>query len=287
MAEQPTFSSSVTGSNMSISALGGSDRWPGADAVRARVMGTPRSGTNLAKYLVERYLKIPVVFDQGFWKHGIFPALMNGRDMQYGELPIIVVSKDPVTQILSWYRYARHNTIFRQNKCLGSFLNGSFEIRQDFTEPRQMQYRFRTPADYWNQFYFAMDALRRAGVPVHFVCYEHLVSVPALSLHLISHFLGFSPPFDVGSVVAIPEHALGASNDIDQPANSTIDQTRFDPARTELASALVRIGWRNARTILRDVDDDVMSATGRTGFRKTCREAAGPGAMLRSIVGFW
>ncbi|ANT49589.1 hypothetical protein [Mesorhizobium amorphae] len=84
---------------MDISTIGSSETRPGDDTVQVRVMGTPRSGTNLAKYLVERYLKTPVVFDQGFWKHGIFPALMSGRDLQYGELPIIVVSKDPVTQI--------------------------------------------------------------------------------------------------------------------------------------------------------------------------------------------
>lgn len=272
---------------MNISARGNSWKRLGNDAVRVRVMGTPRSGTNLAKHLLERHLKIPVVFDQGFWKHGIFPALMNGRDMHYGELPIVVVSKDPVTQLLSWYRLARNNTIFRQSRSLGSFLNSSFEIRQDFTEPKQMQYRFRNPADYWNQFYFAMDALGRTGVPVHFVSYEQLVSSPALSLHMISHFLGRPVPFDVRSIVEIPRHTLGASNDIDQAASPTEDQAPFDPARAELASALARIGWHNARTILRDIDDDVLDATGRAGFRKTCRQAVGAKAMLRSLVGFW
>ena len=64
-----------------ISTPGGSQ--PGCNPVRVRVMGTPKSGTNLAKDLVQRYLGIPVVFDQGFWKHGVFPALMNGRELQY------------------------------------------------------------------------------------------------------------------------------------------------------------------------------------------------------------
>ena len=257
--------------------------WPGAAAVR--VMGVPRSGTNLAKYLLERHLGVPVVFDQGFWKHGIFPALMNGRDIQYGDLPIIVMSKDPVSQLLSWFRLARTDTIFEPNRNLGAFLSKPFAVRQDFTEPGRMEYRFRSPADYWNQFYFAMDALRRAGAPVHFVSYEHLVSCPALSLHMISHFLGRPTPFDVHSPVDIPRHALGASNDIDKAASPT--KNPFDPARSELASALTRIGWRNASTILRGIDEDVLNATGRAGFRKTCRDAAGVRAMLRSLVGFW
>lgn len=257
------------------------------DVVGVRVMGTPRSGTNLAKYLVERHLKVPVVFDQGFWKHGVFPALMNGRDLLYGELPIVVVSKDPVSQILSWYRLARNDTIFRPSRSLSSFISKPFEVRQDFTRPGRMEYRFRTPCDYWNQFYFAMDALSRSGVPVHFVCYENLVSSPALSLHMISNFLGHSPPFDVRRAVEIPQHALGASNDLDQAESSATDKTLFDPARAELASALARIGWRNAATILRGIDDDVLSATGRAGFRETCRRAAGPKAMLRSLIGFW
>jgi hypothetical protein len=257
---------------------------PGEAAVR--VMGVPRSGTNLAKYLLERYLGVPVVFDQGFWKHGVFPALMNGRDMEHGNLPIIVMSKDPVSQILSWYRLARNNTIFKPNGNLGAFLSKPFEVRQDFTEKR-MEYRFRSPADYWNQFYFAMDALRRTGAPVHFVCYEQLVSEPALCLHMISHFLGYSWPFDVRSSVDIPHHALGASNDIERAATQTPEQTPFDSGRAELSSALARIGWRNAGTILRAVDDDVLGATGRPEFRKTCRQAAGAKAMLRSLVGFW
>ncbi|HTI49872.1 MAG TPA: hypothetical protein VL475_02935, partial [Planctomycetaceae bacterium] len=93
-----------------MSTLGGARERPGIDAVR--VMGTPRSGTNLAKYLLERYLGVQIVFDQGFWKHGIFPALMSGREVDHGGLPIVVMSKDPVTQILSWFRLARNDTIF-------------------------------------------------------------------------------------------------------------------------------------------------------------------------------
>lgn len=264
----------------------GSPARVGQDAAGVRVMGTPRSGTNLAKHLIERYLGVPVVFDQGFWKHGVFPALMDGRDLLYGELPIVVMSKDPVSQILSWYRLARNGTIFKPKKSLGSFLGSPFEVRQDFTQPGRMEYRFRTPSDYWNQFYFAMDALGRSGAPVHFVCYENLVSSPALSLHMISHFLGRSPRFDIRHAVEIPRYALDASNDIDQ-AGSAIDRPAFDPVRAELASALARIGWRNARAILRGIDDDVLEATGRHGFRKSCRDAAGARAMLRSLVGSW
>ncbi|TPM34248.1 hypothetical protein [Mesorhizobium sp. B2-3-4] len=276
MGERPVFS---VGGMETVA----KDAGHGGAAVR--VMGTPRSGTNLAKHLVENYLKVPVVFDQGFWKHGVFPALMNGRDIDHGGLPIIVMSKDPVSQILSWFRLARNDTIFKPNGNLASFLTRPFEVRQDFTKPKRMEYRFRSPADYWNQFYFAMDALRRAGVPVHFMGYEQLVSTPALSLHMLSHFLGRTRPFDIRTGVEIPGHTLDASNDIDRAG--THEQTPFDPARAELASALARIGWRNASLILRAVDDDVLAATGRAGFRQTCREAVGAKAVLRSLVGFW
>jgi len=272
------------GSIVNMSTLGGARERPGIDAVR--VMGTPRSGTNLAKYLLERYLGVQIVFDQGFWKHGIFPALMSGREVDHGGLPIVVMSKDPVTQILSWFRLARNDTIFKPNGNLGSFLEQPFEVRQDFTEPKRMEYRFRSPADYWNQFYFAMDALRRTGAPVHFVAYEQLVAAPATSLYLISDFLGCVRPFDVRSEVAIPRHKLGVSNDFD-PAESATNEKAFDPARAELTSALARIGWCNASTILRAIDDDVLDVIGRAGFRETCREAVGPAAMLRSLVGFW
>ncbi|WP_146770210.1 sulfotransferase domain-containing protein [Mesorhizobium hawassense] len=272
---------------MNVSTPIGSPTRFGQYAVGVRVMGTPRSGTNLAKHLIARYLEVPVVFDRGFWKHGIFPALMDGRDMRYGELPIVVVSKDPVTQLLSWYRQARNDTLFKPSGNLAAFLSKPFELRQDFTEPRKMEYRFRTPADYWNQFYFAMDALRRTDIPVHFLRYEQLVSEPAACLNSISRFLDPSRAFDASTVVAMPEHKLGASNDIERGESPTIDQSRFDPARAELASALARIGWRNASVILRGIDDDVLEATGRAGFRKTCLEAIGVRAMLRSLVGFW
>ncbi|QKC70631.1 MULTISPECIES: hypothetical protein [Mesorhizobium] len=272
---------------MTRSAPDGSQRQPGGNAARVRIMGTPRSGTNLAKHLVETHLGMPVVFDQGFWKHGIFPALMSGRELGYGGLPIIVMSKDPVTQLLSWFRFTRNDSIFRPARHLGPFLNRPLEIRQDFTQPKQMKYRFRNPADYWNQFYFAMEALRRTGAPVHFVCYEQLVSTPALCLSSMSRFLDLASPFDAGAPVMVPRYAIGASNDIDRPADPAANQGPFDPARADLASALARIGWRNARRILRDIDDDVLEATGRAGFRKTCRKAIGPAAILRSLVGFW
>jgi hypothetical protein len=132
---------------------------------------------------------------------------------------------------------------------------------------------------------FAMEALRRTGVPVHFVCYEQLVSSPADCLNSISRFLDLLSPFDPGAAVAIPAQTLDASNDIDRASSPTIDRAPFDPARAELASALARMGWRNAGIILRDVDDDVLSATGRPGFRKTYRQALGPRAVLRSLVG--
>lgn len=189
---------------MTRSAPDGPQRQPGGNAARVRIMGTPRSGTNLAKHLVETHLGVPVVFDQGFWKHGIFPALMSGRDLGYGGLPIIVMSKDPITQLLSWFRFTRNSSIFRPARHLGPFLNRPLEIRQDFTRPGQMEYRFRTPADYWNQFYFAMEALRRTGAPVHFVCYEQLVSTPALCLSSMSRFLDLASPFDAGASVTSP-----------------------------------------------------------------------------------
>jgi len=47
------------------------------------------------------------------------------------------------------------------------------------------------------------------------------------------------------------------------------------------------MGWRNAPAILRAIDDGVLDATGQAGFRQPCREAVGPAAMLRSLVGFW
>ncbi|RUW96808.1 MAG: hypothetical protein EOS46_30115 [Mesorhizobium sp.] len=265
---------------------GGSRTQAGGTVARIRIMGTPKSGTNLAKHLVEAYLGVPVVFDQGFWKHGIFPALMNGRALQYGDLPIIVMSKDPITQLLSWFRFTRHNSILRPAKHFGSFLNQPFEIRQDFTRP-QMEYRFRAPADYWNQFYFAMEALRRTGTPVHFVCYEQLVATPALCLSSISRFLDLSTPFEASTDVTIPRHALVSSNDIDRSGDPAANESLFDPSRADLAAALARIGWRNAHRILRDIDDDVLEATGRAGFRITCRQAIGPAAILRSFIGFW
>ncbi|WP_137933884.1 hypothetical protein [Mesorhizobium comanense] len=283
MGERPVFPVDAKVAIAGNPAPGAASPRPGIAGVR--VMGTPRSGTNLARHLIERHLGVPVVFDQGFWKHGVFPALMNGREIEHGGLPIVVMSKDPVTQILSWFRLARNGTIFRPNGNLAAFLRGPFEVRQDFTEPKRMEYRFRSPADYWNQFYFAMDALRRAGAPVHFVCYERLVSEPALSLHMLSHFLGRAAPFNVRCPVEIPHHTLDANNDIGDA--DTHGRTPFDPARAELASALARIGSRNAGIILRGIDEDVLAATGRADFRAACRQAAGARAMLKSLVAFW
>jgi hypothetical protein len=266
---------------MNRSNAGESSNRPGA----VRVMGTPRSGTNLAKHLIQSHLGVRVVFDQGFWKHGVFPALMEGRSLGHGDLPIVVMSKNPVSQLLSWFRYARNDSLFRPETRLSAFLCKPLEIRQDFTKPGRMAYRFRTPADYWNQFYFAMHALRSAGVPVLFVGYEQLASEPAATLASIARFLDLSPPFDADAVVSMPAHVLTASNDVDPPGAPTADRAPFDPRKVELATALKRMGWRNARRVLRDIDEDVLEATGRPEFRSTCRDTIGRAAILRSYIG--
>jgi hypothetical protein len=266
---------------MNSSNADGSFKWPNA----VRVMGTPRSGTNLAKDLIQRHLGVRVVFDQGFWKHGVFPALMDGRSLGYGDLPIVVMSKNPVSQLLSWFRYARNDSIFKPQPSLTAFLCKPLEIRQDFTQPGRMTYRFRTPADYWNQFYFALHTLRRAGVPVLFVGYEQLVAAPAACLASVARFLDLSPPFDAGVDVSMPSHVLNASNDVDPPAAPRADRAPFDPRSVDLATALRRMGWRNARRVLRDIDEDVLEATGRAEFRATCRDTIGRAAILRSCIG--
>jgi hypothetical protein len=67
-----------------------------------------------------------------------------------------------------------------------------------------------------------------------------------------------------------------ASNDIDRDESPTIDQSRFNPARAELVSALARMGWRNASAILRGIDGDVLDATGRAGFAGPARKRLAP-----------
>lgn len=168
----------------------------------------------------------------------------DGRVLDYGDLPIIVVSKDPISQVLSWFRLARHVTLISGSARLRPFITGPMELTQDYTTTGSIRYRFGRPAHYWNQFYFAAASLQRTGVPVHFVNYEQVVVSPACAVQSIACFLSLPPP------TGLRRHLAGRKARCQQrharEEFSTVRDDRAFDVEHAIRGRRGPMGWRNA-----------------------------------------
>jgi hypothetical protein len=242
-----------------------------------RIVGTPRSGTNLAKYLVETHLGVGAVFNRGFWKHGVFPVLMADGPDAYGGLPIVVLSRDPVSQVFSWYCLARDTgMIFGLPADVASFVSRPLTVTPDSAGSCRVAHRFTSPAAYWNQYYFALVELKRSGAPVHFVRYEDLLRDPAAATADIAAFLGVAAP-PAGAPISLPEKTFSMTNDGDGLAGDKMlsPLKDFDRSRTSLDQAAARMGGILTDRILAEIDPDLLIATGRAGYRAIVEAALG------------
>src|ERR1700722_3695001 len=122
------------------------------DTPNIRVIGPPRSGTNLIKYLIEKHTDLSCWFNYGWWKHAIIPPLMQHDSTVADATPTIIPFRDPVTQMASFYKAARQGrTVLSGGKDLQSFLRSSIEMSTN----EDYKYLYSSPVDYWTQFYFS------------------------------------------------------------------------------------------------------------------------------------
>jgi len=123
------------------------------DKPHVRVIGPPRSGTNLVKYLIETHTDLTCWFNRGWWKHAIIPPLMQQTASIAAVTPTIIVFRDPIMQMASFYKFSRQGrTELSGASDLQSFLRSPIEMISN----EDHRYIFSSPIDYWVQFYYSV-----------------------------------------------------------------------------------------------------------------------------------
>ena len=134
-----------------------------------RIIGVPRSGTNITKYLIETHTSCHCCFDNGWWKHGIIP--LNRKN----DLPTVILFRNPYQQLVSFYRFSLKGRIaIRGDRDLHKFMSSPVIMY----DPRsKMQISFPTPYAYWLDYYDAALNWRNADKVL--VLLDDLQAAPA------------------------------------------------------------------------------------------------------------
>ena len=118
-----------------------------------RIIGTPRSGTNYIKYLIETNSEYQCGFHVGWWKHSIIPSIMSGTEVMHDNTPTVIMFREPLEQIASFYKFAKLGRAAIQGKTdsFSSFIREPIIMRPS----DKIEYWFDNPIAYWKQFYRA------------------------------------------------------------------------------------------------------------------------------------
>ena len=170
-----------------------------------RVIGAPRSGTNLVKYLMEANTDFRCVFNLGWWKHAVVPPLFDYHQPQTDNTPTVIMFRHPVSQILSFFRFSEKG----RSAIYGAAGLAEFIRSPVFMDPPGVfSYRFSTPVAYWEQYYYAALRWQRPGK--FFLSLEALKARPEVLLDLLRTI---DPHCPLPGTVSLPDQYLGRNVD--------------------------------------------------------------------------
>lgn len=122
-----------------------------------RIMGVQRSGTNLAKYLLEKAFFAKAYFFSGWWKHAIIPPLED-KALTYRKS--IIVRRRLEQQLISWYEYGKIvPNEMKISTPFPEFLRSPMVISEDM--PKKISYWFPNPIAYYVQYYYSAHDFAR------------------------------------------------------------------------------------------------------------------------------
>ena len=181
--------------------------------VRICVHGLFRSGTNFFRALVEANLDCKVEYDDFGWKHAFFPIATRHSRVRLPPNPSVVVTKNPLAALESLHRYASGNprNVRREGPAdLSGFLREPIVVF-DGSNPASVEYRFRSPVDYWNAMNWNLfSRVRKTDRALH-VRYEDLVSDPAASLGRVAAAFGLARRGGAAAAPSCPSAGCGIS----------------------------------------------------------------------------
>jgi len=202
-----------------------------------RVIGPPRSGTNLVKYLIEINTNVDCVFDYGYWKHAIPPAHSYHQKLASTiTIPTFVMLRNPRDQLTAFYKSA-----FFGYKVLQANLDPEFFISSPIilSNPDvNLTYRFSSPVAYLNSYY--RSAVKLLSSNTALVLLEDVVLNENLVIHKLSDFV---PKLIQFARPHVPEQYLARSSN----QRITLD-TAFQPytcLKSELSISSEIQNWIN------------------------------------------
>ena len=147
------------------------------------VAGALRSGTNYLKFLLEQNYDVTADFNAFGWKHAGVPVLADSAGLNYPDMPLTYIVKNPYATVVSLHRYHQRKVTQGQRISLEGAENFSdfltspvtvFDSRLDGTP----QLRFANPVQYWNFVYWNLETLDRRRFRVIGFNYEDLIAEP-------------------------------------------------------------------------------------------------------------
>jgi hypothetical protein len=120
--------------------------------MRFRIIGTPRSGTNYTKFLIESGSKHECGFNIEWWKHAVIPALMDGPYSKVQSTPTLILFRNPIEQIASWYKFIKMGgvAISGNEENISMFMKSPISLNH-----QSIRYKFSSPMEYWLCYYNA------------------------------------------------------------------------------------------------------------------------------------
>lgn len=184
-----------------------------------RVIGPPRSGTNFVKFLIDNNTTITSGFHVGWWKHAVIPPLMSGAHANPDDVFSIIMYRDLVTQMASFWRFCQKGggAIMSDAEDFTSFLRQPIYMNPH----TEMVLYFDTPLSYIAQFYFA--AAGHTGEKV-FLKLEDVQAEPQLVFEALSASQKFQST-DRPDVILNPDGYLGRNPDRHLSGNAVFDRS--------------------------------------------------------------
>lgn len=159
---------------------------------RIAVLGGLRSGTNLVALLLERYWNVTADFHSYGWKHAGLPIFAPSSGFAYPDIPIVWVSKHPISFTASLHRYLISSQTGRGisidgNRDPKAFLRSPICI-WDSQLRGSPQMRFANPVQYWNFITYNLETLDTARFSVLSFNFEDILSDPTTLLRIESRW---------------------------------------------------------------------------------------------------
>ncbi|UWQ16045.1 hypothetical protein K3556_15795 (plasmid) [Aliiroseovarius sp. M344] len=190
------------------------------------VVGTFRSGTNLAAHMLNEYYHSDAVFSEWFWKHGVPPTQIKCPLPK--QVHILVLSKDPLKLNASLYRFwLEKRPELDAGDNISEFIRRRFIVYDNTGGNVRPRYYYSSPTEYWNQFYYSWLNWPEVQGRVHFLRLSDMLVDPGQHLGKFAQAAGLKQ-VDPGTVM-LPTRPIGPTPE----ANKRDECFNLKPGDTE------------------------------------------------------